>query len=131
MRLVFAFTLLGLAGCYPHRDLAADQIPSLSKLEVVMDVQATVADPLFKKIGQPSYTDADWAAFTDASNRLQVSSTHLKDFNKGDEFDALAMLLNSHAKELGTAASAKDAAASSKALADMKDTCKTCHKKFK
>ena len=32
----------------------------------VMDNQATVMDPLFKKIGQTTYTDADWAAVTAA-----------------------------------------------------------------
>jgi hypothetical protein len=131
MRLLFVVAALSLAGCVPHRDLGADQIPTLAKLDDVMDVQATVADPQFKKIGQPSYSDADWAGFIDAALRIDVASAHLKDFSKGSDFDALAMQLNQHAKELAVAANAKDAPGASKALAEMKDTCKACHKKFK
>ena len=45
--------------CVPHRDLPPDQIEKLGKLEEVMHVQATVADPQFKKIGNTSFTDQD------------------------------------------------------------------------
>ena len=34
-------------------------MPKLTKLDDVMDVQATVADPQFKKIGRGSYSDAE------------------------------------------------------------------------
>jgi hypothetical protein len=128
--LALAF-LLPLIGCVPHKDVPVTEIPHLSKLDDVMDVQSTVADPQFKKIGQASYGDADWTAFLDAAARIQATSAHLKEFSKGPAFDALAVELNGHAKELGDAANAKDVAAASKALADMKHTCKTCHTKFK
>jgi len=128
---LFAVAALGLAGCVPHRDVAVAEVPKLLKLDEVMDVQSTVADPQFKKIGRPSYGDADWAAFADVGARIQATSLHFKDFSKGPDFDALAMQLNAHARELADAANAKDAAAASKALAEMKDTCKTCHKRFK
>jgi hypothetical protein len=129
--LLIAAAGLAVAGCVPHKDVPASEVPKLARLSDVMDVQGTVMDPQFKKIGQATYSDADWAGFTDASTRLQATTTHIKDFSKGAEFDALAMELNTHARELGDAANAKDAAASSKALTSMKATCKTCHKKFR
>jgi cytochrome c556 len=96
-----------------------------------MDNQATVADPQWKKIGETSYADADWAAFAVVSERIQATSLKTKDFSKGPEFDALALKLNEKAKSLGAAATAKDAAASSAALKEMKATCKECHSKFR
>ena len=96
-----------------------------------MDVQATVADPQMSKAGQASYTDADFAAFADVATRIQATSTKAKDFSKGPEFDQLADRLNGTAIALGKATETKDAAAASKALGDMKATCKECHKKFK
>jgi soluble cytochrome b562 len=132
MRLVFLAATLSLVGaCVPHRDVPVTEVPKLAKLVEVMDVQGTVMDPQFKKIGQATYGDADWTAFADAGARIQATSMHIKDFSKGPAFDALAMQLNAHAKELADAAGAKDAAAASKALAEMKATCKTCHKQFK
>lgn len=120
-----------LAACVPHRDLQPDQIEKLDKLDEVMDVQATVSDPQFKKIGQASYQDADWAAFADMSNRLQATSHKIHQFTKGPDFDKLADELHLHAEELGKGAAAKDAKGSSDALASIKATCKTCHSKFK
>ncbi len=96
-----------------------------------MDNQATVADPQWKKIGETSYADADWAAFALVSERIQATSLKTEDFSKGPEFDALAMRLNEKAKALGAAATAKDAAGASTALKDMKAACKECHSKFR
>jgi cytochrome c556 len=120
-----------LTACVAKKDLPAEEITKLTKLDDVMAAQATIADPQFKKIGQATYADADWAAFADTGARLQASSLKIKDFTKGAEFDALAMRLNTESKSLADAAAAKDAAAASKALADMKATCKECHKKFR
>lgn len=117
--------------CVPKRDLTVQEIPKLTKLEDVMDVQSTVMDPQFKKIGAASYSDADFAAFADAGARLQASALKIKDFSKGAGFDALAMQLHDQAKQLADAASAKNAVASSQALASMKSTCKQCHSKFR
>jgi len=122
---------LVLAACVPHRDLQPDQIDKLDKLAEVMDVQATVADPQFKKIGQSAYTDEDWKAFADMSNRLQATSKKIHQFTKGPEMDKLADQLNAHATKLGDVAAKKDAAAASETLAAMKATCKECHSKFK
>jgi hypothetical protein len=130
LALVAAFVLPSLA-CVPHRDLPPDQIEKLDKLDDVMDVQATVADPQFKKIGQAAYTDEDWAAFADMSSRLQVTSKKIHQFTKGPEFDKFADDLHAKAEQLGTAASAKDAKAASDTLEGMKATCKACHSKFK
>ena len=117
--------------CVPKRDVPANEIPKLTALKDVMDVQATVADPQFGKAGQATYTDADWSAFADVSTRIQATSTKAKEFSKGPEFDQFADRLNGTAVALGKAAEAKDAAGASKALTDMKATCKECHKKFK
>jgi hypothetical protein len=122
---------LAIVGCAPHRDVPVSEVPKLAKLTDVMDVQATVMDPQFKKRGQATYADVDWVAFVDAATRVQATSLHIKDFTKGPAFDALAMELNTHARELSDAANAKDAAAASKALVAMKTTCGSCHKKFR
>jgi cytochrome c556 len=119
------------AACVPKRDLPPDEIRKLTELKHVMHVQATIADPQFKKIGEASYTDRDWAAFADVGSRLQVTSKKAKDFSKGPEFDALADQLNTKAQALEAAAAAKDTRAAEGALAQLKATCKTCHSKFK
>ncbi len=123
--------VLVAAACVPHRDLPPDEIEKLDKLDKVMDVQATIADPQFKKAGQASYTDADWAAFADVATRLQVTSKKAHQFTQGPEFDKLADALHDKAGALGQAASAKDAKAASDALVSIKATCKECHSKFK
>jgi hypothetical protein len=133
LRLAFlasSLTALALA-CVPKRDLPPDQIEKLGKLDDVMDVQSTVADPQFKKIGAASYVDADWAGFADMASRLQVTSKKIHQFSKGPEFDKFADRLHAGADALATAATAKDAAAASSSLAEMKATCKACHAKFK
>jgi cytochrome c556 len=119
-------------GCAPpHRDLPPDQIEKLGDLASVMDVQATVADPQFKRIGEASYADADWAAFADTGNRLQATSRKVLQFSKGPEFDGFANQLHGHAEQLSAAATAKDPKAASDALAAIKATCKGCHSKFR
>lgn len=131
----FACAALGvavtLAACTPHLEVAAADVPKLKSLEDVMAAQATAADPQMKKAGQPTYSEADYAAFSDLSTRIQATSTKAKDFSKGPEFDRFADALNASAVKLGTAAGSKDAKGSSDALGEMKATCKACHSKFK
>ncbi len=134
----FALSALGFAlafGCAPPKlSTPIADIPKLKTLAEVMDNQATVADPQFKKIGQASYGDEDFTAFAEVGERIQATSTKIKDFAKekgGQQFEDLANQLNAHAKELAAAAGAKDSAAAGKALADMKSTCKTCHSLFR
>lgn len=115
----------------PHRDVPAGDVPKLTSLSDLMDAQATIADPQMKKAGEAAYTDADYAAFAEVSNRIQATSLKAKEFSKGPEFDAFADKLHEAAAALGTAAAAKDVKASSDALAAMKATCKGCHSKFK
>ena len=117
--------------CVPKRDLPPDEIQKLRSLDHVMDVQATIADPQFGKIGDATYTEQDWAAFADVGSRLQVTSNKTKEFSKGPEFDALADQLGTNAQALSAAASAKDAKAASDALGRIKSTCKSCHTKFR
>ena len=130
--LASATLALALLHCgAPIKNTPLPDIPKLTSLDDVMDNQATVADPQMKKAGQTTYADADWAAFTDLSTRIQATSLKIKDFSKGPDFDALAMQLNAKAKALGDAAAAKDVAGASGALTDMKATCKQCHSKFR
>jgi cytochrome c556 len=96
-----------------------------------MDSQATIADPEMKKAGAATYTDADYAAFAEVSNRIQATSTKAKEFSKGPEFDKLADKLHETAIALGKAAEGKDPKAASESLATMKATCKTCHSQFR
>jgi cytochrome c556 len=124
--------ILGALGaCVPRRDLQPGQIAGLTKLDEVMDVQSTVADPQFKKADQGTYADTDWAAFADTGSRIQATSKKILDFSKGPAFDQLATQLNEKAVALSAAAQAKDSALASKALHEMKATCKACHSKFK
>ena len=129
--LAAAFSLAAVQCGAPITNTPVNDIPKLTSLETVMDNQATVADPQWKKIGEASYADADWAAFAQVSERIQATSLKTKDFSKGPEFDALAMRLNEKAKALGAAATAKDAAGASEALKEMKAACKECHSKFR
>jgi hypothetical protein len=115
----------------PHRDVAAGDVPKLTSLSEVMDVQATIADPQMKKAGEATYSDADYAAFAEVSSRIQATAQKSKDFSKGPDFDKLADQLKDTASKLGAAAAAKDAKASSDALTAMKATCKDCHRKWK
>lgn len=131
-RLMLAVLVAGAAACGPPvKNTPVEEIPKLTKLGDVMDNQATAMDPLFKKIGQTTFTDADWAAITAAAARVQATSLKIKDFSKGAEFDALAMKLNQQATELSNSYASKDAAAANAALGNMKATCKECHKKFR
>ncbi len=129
--LIVSLAAAAAAACVPHRDLPPDQIEKLGKLSEVMDVQATVADPQFKKIGTGQFSDADWAELTDMGIRIQSTSKKIPQFSKGPEFDALGAKLHATAEKLGTAAGAKDVAAANAALTEMKATCKECHSKFK
>ncbi len=131
-KLLLAIVVAGAAACGPpQRNTPVHEIPKLTKLADVMDNQATVMDPLFKKTGQPNFTDDDWARITAAAAKVQATSLKIKDFSKGAEFDALAMKLNQQATDLSNSYANKDAIAANNALAAMKATCKECHKKFR
>jgi cytochrome c556 len=131
-KLMLTVLVAGAAACGPPmKQTPIEEIPKLTKLSDVMDNQATVMDPLFKKIGTTTFTDEDWAALTAAAAKVQATSLKIKDFSKGAEFDALAMKLNGQATELANSYSSKDAVAANAALGNMKATCKECHKKFR
>jgi cytochrome c556 len=126
------FIGLALVACGPpQKNTPVNEIPALTKLDDVMDNQATVMDPMFKKMDQPSYTDDEWAMLTAAAAKVQATSLKIKDFTKGAEFDALAMKLNQQATALANSYTSKDVNAAHQALRDMKATCKECHKRFR
>lgn len=120
------------AACGPPKNYTpVDKIPTLGKLSEVMDVQATAADPQFKKIDQEAFTDDDWAQFKDTAAKIQATSKRIKAFSKGPDFDALADRLGEKATALDAAADARDAVAAKGALSEMKATCKECHSKHR
>ena len=131
MRVLIPAVLLLSFGCAKKQTTPLEDIPKLTKLEDVMDNQSTVADPLFKKMNQTSFSDDEFKAMEDAAARLQVTAPKIKDFSKGPAFNALADQLGQKAVMLATASKAKDAAGASTALKEMKATCKECHSKFK
>jgi hypothetical protein len=136
MRTLAPALFLILSGCATPKFTPVADIPKLTSIEDVMDNQMGAADPQFAKIGAATLSDADFAAFAQAAERLLATSAKTKDFSKDfpkgpAEFEALAARLNEKAKALGAAAGAKDAAAAKTALTEMKATCKECHSKFK
>ena len=136
MRTLAPVLLLILTACASAKFTPVGDIPKLGSLEDVMDNQMGAADPQFAKIGAATLSDADFAGFAQASERLLVTSARSKDFSKDfpkdpPGFEALAARLNEKAKALSAAAAAKDAAAAKAALTDMKATCKECHTKFR
>ncbi|MFT3772337.1 MAG: cytochrome c [Minicystis sp.] len=124
-----------LAACVSAKTTPLAEIPGLTKLDDVMDNQATASDPQFKKIGQAKFDDAELAALAQAAERIQATSLKTKEFSKSQKdaagFEALATKLNEKAKALGTAAGAKDAKAISAALEEMRATCRECHSKYR
>jgi cytochrome c556 len=127
MRIATFVVVAMVASCAPALNTPLADIPKLTKLAQVMDNQSTTADPQFEKMGRPSYTDPEFAAFAETASRIDATSLKIKDFSKGADFDALAMRLNEKAHALADAARAKDAGAASAALSEMKATCKQCH----
>jgi cytochrome c556 len=119
------------AACVPTRHVSVDEVKNLTKLDQVMEAQATYADPQFKKRDQAAFSDQEFATFADVAQRLQATALKTKDFSKGPAFDELAVRVHDRAVDLSTAAVAKDAAGARKALTDMKATCKECHSKFR
>src|SRR5262245_13135368 len=69
-----------LAACASTLNTPLSDIPKLTKLDQVMDNQATAIDPQFKKIGQASFTDAELTEIAQAAERLQATSLKIKDF---------------------------------------------------
>ncbi len=132
-RLLAAASLAAsLAACAPPKNYTpVDQIPQITDLEAVMDVQATTADPQFRKMDQASYSPAELASLDETARRIDAASRRTKAFSKGPAFDALADRLGAHAVELGRAANAGDVAGVHAALAAMKATCKQCHHEFR
>jgi hypothetical protein len=126
-----AILLVLLVACLPKRDLPPDQIQKLGSLSEVMQVQATIADPQFKKIDRASFGDEDWIAFNDLGSRIQVTSEKARQFSKGPEFDKLAERLGQTGAELIEATQARSVPRANQSLAEMRVICKTCHAKFR
>lgn len=135
LRSVVIIAILGAGafiGCGPAHFIGNSEIPTAKTIGPVMWSQAQLADPAFKKIKAPAYHDADWAAFSALGERLQITSTKLKqDFSQGENWNALAIALGVHGKELIEASQAKDHKAVSTALTMTRATCRACHNEFR
>ena len=119
-------------GCGSAHFIGNSEIPTAKTIGPVMWSQAQLADPAFKKINAPVYHDADWAAFNALGDRLQIASAKLKqDFSQGENWNALAIALGVHGKELIEASQAKDHKAASTALTMTRATCRACHNEFR
>lgn len=127
-------TLAG--GCVPKPKQAYsnDQIKQLESLEELMRVQAQAADPLFGRIGQASYSDAEYGNMALLAQKLQAASeaiTSRFSQNRPPTFSTYAKRLGEQAGELLTATGSKDAGKSSASLSGIRETCKTCHKEHR
>lgn len=125
-----------VGGCVPKPKQAysTDQIKQLESLEELMRVQAEAADPLFGRIGQASYTDAEYANIAALGQKLQATSEAISSRfsqNRPPSFSSYAKRLGEQAGELVTISQAKEAARASAALSGIRDTCKTCHKEHR
>lgn len=135
--ILFAALSLAALGCAPKLVTPLDEISKLQSIDDLMHNQSTAADPLWSKIGQGKFSDAELAQMAEAGKRIELTSLKVKEFapklGKGQpaEFEAAAMKLNEAAKQLATAAAAKDNAGSDTALGQMRAACKACHSKFR
>lgn len=126
----------GAVSCLPKpkQDYSNEQLKQVDSLEEVMRVQAATMDPQFSKIGNTKFTDAEFAALVSAGQRIQTSSEVVRtkhSTKRPASFAAFAEQLGKYAGELSAAAEAKDAARSSAALQQMRDTCRACHKEHR
>ena len=131
MRCPLLFAAIITFSCVPKNYTPVEQVPSLPSLKEVMDVQATAADPQFKKIDAGAYSEEDWSQFKELARKIDATSKRAKSFSKGAGYDALADQLNEKAAALGKAADTKDTTGANTALTAMKATCKECHAKFR
>ncbi len=137
MKLVLLFVLsLAPLACVPRpkQDYTLEQLGSLDSLEELMRVQAHTADPLFAKREQTSFTEQELGAVRQASRRIQVTATRLRDGFARDyppSFAAHAGRLLTAATALQQAAEARQTAAAGVALKSMREACASCHRKFK
>jgi cytochrome c556 len=125
-----------MSGCLrkPKQDYTNDQLRQINSLEEVMRVQAATMDPQFGKIGSTKFTDAEFAQLVSAGQRMQASAEVVRQNHSAKRppsFASLAEQLGKYATELSAAAEAKDAARSSTALQQMRDTCRACHKEHR
>jgi cytochrome c556 len=131
MRLLLPL-LFVLASCAPPKNnTPVDQIPKLGSLKEVMDVQATTADPQFKKTDQAAFSAEEYASLSETARKIDATSRRIKDFSMGKDFYTLADLLNGHAATLSKAVEAKDDKGVRDSLQAMKATCKECHSRFR
>ncbi|MFT7669296.1 MAG: hypothetical protein ACI8X5_001996 [Planctomycetota bacterium] len=132
---VLCGVLLAGACAAPHRDYDPQQIEGALTLEELMDVNASVADPLFKlgkKLRDSEITDEHWALFNDMGQRLHLTSLQVKTkFSKGPGFDAYLDELNEQSVELIHASLATDKSRTLDLLVEIKNTCAACHDEYK
>lgn len=128
-KVVFLVAAVLATGCAPSKQYTDDDVPKLPKLGDVMWAMSQSVDPQFKKVGKDSYCDEDYSAFAAAAERVRLASARIrKDFTSSAEFGKFNEALSKHAAELSDASYGKEAVKVSKALEELRDTCRGCHK---
>ena len=134
-RFLWAAVPLLLVCCsVPVRDYTVEQIGVVEKLDELMHVQATVADPRFKlaaaRAGQ-DLTDEEWGQFADMGTRLTATVRRIAKFSKGADFDRWNAQLGDQAARLRRLVRERQRDASLQLVGEMRKTCADCHRQFK
>lgn len=138
MRTLFAALLLTLAAtsCRPPgmSHVPTDQILAVNELDRLMWVQADTADPRFdlaEDVDPKTYTAKQLGEFVDMGVRMQLTSQRLIGMSKEDGFKALAGEQQKKAAQLEKVARAGDGPGAAKLALSVRETCRTCHKKYR
>ena len=133
--LTATFLLVALGGCRPPglEFVPTDKIDQVNDLSELMWVQADSADPRFDLAEdiEDSMTDAQAREFIDMGVRLQASGKRLVHFSMGPDFTGWSNELVTKAAALEKAARSGDAKESARLALSVRNTCRTCHDKYK
>jgi hypothetical protein len=135
MRIVRAVLLVSLVSCSPpRRDYDEATIAGVDDLEELMDVQATVADPRFRRareVAEGSLTAADFPEFVDMGRRLAATGRRLAAFGKAPRFLAYGAEQVRLATELTRVAQAGDGPETARVALAIRQVCADCHQEFR
>ena len=127
LRAPWMLLIVVVCGCVPYMNPTASDIPKLGSLKDVMAAQETITDPVWSKIDDRSYGDADWLALEDVSVRIRATAERSMAWSRGKLFDHYDDALRTAAVDLGSAVDQKSADLAAQALTDMRHACRSCH----
>jgi len=135
---LFSIGLLVATGCRPAglEHVPTEKISTVDDLSTLMWVQADTADPRFDladdlKDDPSAMNDETARAFIDMGVRLQATGKRLEHFTMGPDFVTWAKEMTSKAATLEKAARGGDGATAVAQVLSIRETCRTCHKKYK